>query len=113
MSYIGDFTQEQIIDFTFNTLKTDGTLCTLDSMSATGIIIINWANETTEQLSTVGSFDLDYDGTTGMHHVQIDTNNVFFTDGNYTVYLNGGTVDGVSTLGYIVSEFSIDNRSNL
>lgn len=109
MNYLGNYAEDATVDFKFNTNQSDGTPITLGGTPA---ISVYKANGTTESTAGV-TLTVDFDSRTGMHHVRIDTSaDAFYATANdYQVVITTGTVSGVSVVGVVVAEFSIENRN--
>lgn len=110
--YLGNLTEDQTIDFDFHTTDSTGAPITL---AGTPVISVYKGNATgTEKTSAEVYITLtvDFDSLTGTHHVEIDTgSDAFFAVGaDYTVRITTGTVDGISVVGYVLANFSIENR---
>lgn len=108
MRYLGNIAEDATIDFKFTTHDDTGLPATL---AGTPALSVYKANGTTE--STAGiTLTADFDSRTGLNHVRIDTSaDAFYATGNdYQVVITTGTVDSVSVVGYVVAEFSIENR---
>lgn len=109
MLYLGDFFAGSIVDFKFNTQTSAGAPITL---AGTPTVRVYKANGTTEDDSGI-TLTVDFDATTGLHHVRIDTSAdaVFYTDAaEYQVVLTAGTVNGQSVAGTVLAHFSLGNR---
>lgn len=108
MRYQGNYPEDATVDFKFHTHKEDGTPLTLAGSPALAVYKANGITESTAGIT----LSVDFDGVTGMHHVRIDTSaDAFYAIANdYQVILTSGTVDGKSVVGYVVGEFSIQNR---
>ena len=108
MNQLGNIAEDAVLDFKFITTKEDGTMLTLAGSPA---LAVYKANGTIESTAGV-TLTVDFDSRTGMHHARIDTSaDAFYAIGNdYQVTITNGTVDGKSVVGYIVGQFSIENR---
>ena len=108
MINLGDFTEDAVIDFKFHTHKEDGTPITLAGSPALAVYKSNGVVESTAGITLT----VDFDSRTGMHHVRVDTSsNAFYTASNsYQVVITSGTVDGKSVVGYVIAQFSIQDR---
>jgi hypothetical protein len=108
LKYLGNLTEDQVIDFKFSTHKADGTPITL---AGTPVVKVWKANATDSEVATGVTLAVDFDGVTGMHGVRIDTSDAFYAVANdYSVVITTGTVDGVSVVGTVLATFSIQNR---
>lgn len=105
---LGNLTEDQAIHFKFNTTTAAGAPVTL---SGTPSLIVYRGNGTTESTAGV-TLTVDFDSVTGLHHVAIDASaDAFYAVGyDYQVVVAAGTVDGVSVVGTVLAEFSIENR---
>ena len=108
MKYLGNLTEDQIIDFKFSTHKADGTPITL----ANGAVKVYKGNATDTEINTGVTLSVDFDGVTGLHNVNIDTSAAAFyaVANDYSVVITAGTVDSVSVVGTVLATFSIENR---
>lgn len=105
--YLGDLTEDQTIDFTFNT-HVSGTPTTLGGTPALSVYKTNSTTETT----TGPTLTVDFDSRTGLNHVRLVTTDAFYVAGaDYRVVITTGTVGGNSVVGVVVAEFSIQNRN--
>ena len=108
MKHLGDLTEDQTVEFTFNTQQADGTPITLAGTPSLAV----YKTGSTEESTAGITLTVDYDSVTGLHHVSIDTSaDAFYATGNdYSVVVAAGTVDGTSVVGATLAEFSIENR---
>jgi len=109
MSYIGDYTEDfATLNFKFTTVATTGAPTTL---SGTPVISVYKANGLTQSVAGI-TLTVDFDAVTGLNNVLIDLSaDVFYAVANdYQVVITTGTVGGTSVVGYVVAEFSIENR---
>jgi hypothetical protein len=109
MIYLGDYTEDTIIDFKWSSNAADGSSIT---RSTNGTISVYKANSATQ--STAGVTDTeDFDSLTGIHHCRIDLSaDAFYATANdYAVVLSGATIDG-KTVNAVLAHFSIQNRYN-
>lgn len=108
MSYIGDFAEDYA---TLNTKFTTRTTAGVPFALASGTISVYKANGTSQ--STAGiTLTADFDGVVGLNNVLIDLSaDAFYAVANdYQIVITVGTVNSVSAVGYVVGEFSIENR---
>lgn len=109
--YLGDFDPGAIIDKKFTTTRGDtGAPATL---AGTPAIKVYKNNSTTESTSGV-TLSVDFDSVTGLNNLRVDTSSdgTFYAAGsNFQAVITAGTVNSVSVVGYVVLEFSIQNRS--
>lgn len=110
MSYIGDFAEDYAtLNTKFATVKSTGAPTVL---SNTPVISVYKANGTTQSVAGI-TLTVDFDSVVGLNNVLIDLSaDAFYATGNdYQIVITTGTVDSVSVIGYVVAEFSIENRS--
>lgn len=109
MAHLGDYTEDYAtLNTKFTTRQSTGAPFTL---AGTPVVSVYKANDITQ--STVGiTLTPDFDGLTGLNNVLIDLSaDAFYAVGNdYQVVITTGTVNGVSVVGEVVAEFSIENR---
>lgn len=109
MSYIGDFRLGDTLDVKFTTVQSTGAPTTL---SSSPVISAYPGNSTTEITAGI-TLTVDFDARTGLNNVRVVASggNGYATATNYTLVITTGTVNAVSAVGYVVGEFSIENRS--
>src|SRR5688500_12763469 len=96
--YLGDFPDDAIVDFAFNTRNAALAPVTLVG----GTVAVYKDNGTTE--ITVGiTLTTDFDNRTGLHHVRVDmsASALYSTQANYRAVLTAGTVDSISVIGHV------------
>lgn len=111
MAYIGDFRLGDTFDTSFCTVQSTGAPFTL---AGSPVISAYVGNSTTEITAGI-TLTVDFDSRTGLNHVRVvaTSGNGFATASNYRLVITTGTVNSVSAVGYVVAEFSIENRSAL
>lgn len=111
MSYVGDFRLGDTLDIKFCTVTTTGAPTTL---AGTPVISAYVGNSLT-QITAGITLTVDFDAVTGLHNVRVVASgaNGYATASNYQLVITTGTVGGTSVVGYVVAEFSIENRSAL
>lgn len=112
MSNLGDFKEDYpTLNTKFTTVDTAGIPTVL---AGTPVISVYKANGTTQSVAGI-TLTVDFDGIVGNNHVLIDlSSDAFYAIGNdYQIVITTGTVDGGSVVGYVVEEFSIENRFGL
>lgn len=93
----------------FNTRTLAGAPITL----AGSPVVSVYKDSSATQTTTGVTLTVDHDHT-GTHLLEIDTADAFYTAGsNFRAKITTGTVDGISVVGTIVFEFSIEARSGL
>jgi hypothetical protein len=110
MSYKGDFNAGATIRCKFNTVGTDNAPITL---AGTPAVKVYKNNSTTESAAGV-TLTVDFDGKTGLHHVDIDSSadGTFYAAGcEFSAEIDAGTVNGTSVVGKVICSFSIENRN--
>lgn len=108
MSYLGDFVLGDTLDFKFTTVNTSGVPTTL---TGTPVISAYPGNSTTELTAGI-ALTADFDSRTGLNHVRVvaSSGNGYAVATDYKLVITAGTVSGNSVVGYVVGEFSIQNR---
>lgn len=111
MAYLGDFALGVTFDTKFTTVQSTGAPTTL---AGTPVISIYADNGTTEITAGI-TLTVDFDSRTGLNNVRVvaTSGNGFAAGVNYQIVITTGTVNSVSVVGYVVAEFSIENRSGL
>jgi hypothetical protein len=110
LNYLGDFASQANVICYFNTHKSDGTPITLAGTPAISV----YKDDGTTETTTGPTLTVDFDSRTGAHCAKIVTTDGFYSSGHdYKIMITSGTVDGVSVVGTVVGEFSIENRSAL
>ena len=110
MSYIGDFNTSAVIYSRFTTVTTTGAPTQL---AGSPVLSVYKTNSTT-QTTTGVSLGVDHDSVTGLNLITVDTSadGTFYAAGcDFQVIITTGTVGGTSVVGYVVAEFSIENRN--
>ena len=110
MSYIGDFNTSAVIYSRFTTVTTTGAPTQL---AGSPVLSVYKTNSTT-QTTTGVSLGVDHDSVTGLNLITINTSadGTFYAAGcDFQVIITTGTVGGTSVVGYVVAEFSIENRN--
>lgn len=110
--YRGDIAAGGVIRFKFTTVDraTPGAPV---AMAGSPALIVYKGNSTSGSTAGV-TLTAGFASVTGLHHVQIDTSadGTFYSSGaDFQVVVSAGTIDGVSAVGYVVGEFSIENRT--
>jgi len=108
MAHLGDLLEDQSIDFTFTTITAEGVPFTLAGSPVLSVYKSNSVTQTT----TGPTLSVDFDGVTGLNHVRMATTDAFYVVAtDYSVVITTGTVNSVSVVGYVVAQFSIENRN--
>jgi len=112
-NYLGDFALSQVFNTKFcTTAASTGAPTTLSGSPA---ISIYKSNSTTQSTSGI-TLTADFDSVTGLNNVNVDlsSDGTFYATGNdFQIIITTGTVGGTSAVGYVVGEFSINNRTPL
>src|SRR3989304_6310115 len=108
MGYVGDIRLGDTIDVKFATVSTIGAPTTLAGTPA----VSAYPGNSTTQLTAGITLTVDFDAVTGLHNVRVvaTSGNGYATATNYSLVITTGTVGGTSVVGYVVGEFSIENR---
>lgn len=111
MTYRGDIRLGDTIDVKFTTRQITGAPFTL---AGTPVISAYVGNGTTEITAGI-TLTVDFDARTGLNNVRVvaSSGNGFATATNVQLVITTGTVNGVSVVGEVIGEFSIENRSAL
>ena len=107
--YLGDLILGATIDTKFSTVTTAGTPITLAGTP----VISAYPDNSTTQLTAGITLTVDFDGVTGLHNVRVVASgaNGYAAGSNYSLVITTGTVNGVSVVGYVIAQFSIQARS--
>ena len=111
MTYVGDIRLGDTFDVKFCTVTTTGAPTTL---AGTPVISAYVGNSLT-QITAGITLTVDFDTVTGLHNVRVVASgaNGYATASNYQLVITTGTVGGTSVVGYVIAQFSIENRSAL
>lgn len=108
---LGDYNLNDVINTKFNTLNfsTSG----LTSFSGLPVSIAVYKDNSTTEITTGITITTDFDNIIGLNHVQIDLSQSasYSAGSDYDAVLTAGTVSGISVIGYIPFNFSIENRN--
>lgn len=100
---LGDFPVGKELDFLVTTYGYDGPATIVG-----GSVAVFRAGDPTPITAGV-TLTLNFAGTTGLHHVHIDTNNPEYAGGDvHHVVLTAGTVDGAQRAGSLLESFSLE-----
>jgi hypothetical protein len=103
--YLGDFKKGATIQFKFTTYRPSTGAPYL--LAGTPLVRVYKVNNTTE-ISTGVSLTANFDGVTGLNHVEVVTSDSIYDDpGQYEAVITQGTVDSVSVVGACVGRFTI------
>lgn len=106
MIYLGDFQKNAIVNYIWETCDASG-----NSMNPTvsGVAIVYQSSNTTQSTSGI-TYTVGFDGLVGVHNVQVDTSNPFYTIANdYSVIVSGITLDS-RIINTTLMKFSLENR---
>lgn len=108
MSYIGNIGLGDTVDDKFTTVTGQGVPVTLGGSP----VISNYVGNSTTELTAGITLTVDFDGRTGMHNIRTVATggNGYATASNYQSVITTGTINGLSAVGYVVSQFSIEAR---
>lgn len=111
--YRGDYFAGDTVHFKFTTQNGYGVPTAL---AGTPVVKI-YKNGTDSTETTTGvTLTASFDSVTGLNHVAVDTSadGTFYAAGSdFQAVITTGTVDSQSVVGYVVAEFSIQNRTAL
>ena len=106
--YFGDFAEDQTVYIPFSTSDSDGAGI---ARATDGTIRVYKDDGTTEYTSDITDSD-SFDSHDGINMLKIETTNAWYTVGHdYTVVLDGATIDGVADVNVVIGTFSIENRA--
>jgi hypothetical protein len=110
MSYIGDIALSQTVDTKFCSVQSTGAPTTL---AGSPVISAYVGNGTTEITAGI-TLTVDFDSRTGLNNVRVVASgaNGYATATDVQLIITTGTVNSVSAIGYVVAEFSIENRQS-
>ena len=109
---LSDYNPGDTVDLYFTTVDVAGIPATLAGTPAVSVYKDNGTAESTAGITLT----TDFDGRTGLNQVRITTNSdgTFYAAGHdFNVVITAGTVSGNSVVGYVVGDFSIQNRNQL
>lgn len=111
MSYIGDIPLGNTFNTKFCTVQSTGAPTTLSSSP----VISNYVGNNTTELTAGITLTADFDSRTGLNNVAVvaTSGNGYATATDNQLVITTGTVNSVSAVGYVVAEYSIENRSGL
>jgi len=106
MSYLGDYVEDYAtLNFQFTTRTTTGAPTEL---AGTPVLSV-YPAASDAQITAGITLDVNFDAVTGLNHVTIDLAGYAVAQ-DYAVVITTGTVGGVSVVGEVVAQFSIENR---
>ena len=108
MSYIGDLVLGQTFDTKFTTVQSTGAPTTLSASP----VISNYVGNNTTEITAGITLTVDFDSRTGLNnvHVVASGGNGYAATTDNQLVITTGTVNSVSVVGYVVAEFSTQNR---
>ncbi len=110
--YIGDFALGSTFDLKF----TSRAFATGAPTTLSGSPVISaYVDNNTTQLTAGITLSVDFDSVTGLNNIRVvaTSGNGYAAGGNYQLVITTGTVGGVSVVGEVVGQFSLDARSAL
>lgn len=109
MKWLGDFKLGDTFDMKFTTTAASTGAPT--TLSGSPVISAYPGNSTTELTAGI-TLTVDFDSRTGLNNVRVvaTAGNGYAAGTNYQLVITTGTVGGTSAVGYVVGEFSIENR---
>lgn len=111
MSHQGDFALESTFDLKF----TSRNFSTGAPFVLSGGTIAAYPDNSTTEITAGITLTADFDARTGLNNVRVVATNAngYAAGSNYALVLTAGTVNGVSVVGEVIGEFSIQARSAL
>lgn len=111
MSYVGDFALGSTLDIKFCTVTTTGAPTQLAGTP----VVSAYVDNSLTQITAGITLTVDFDAVTGLNNVRVVATgaNGYATASNYQLVITTGTVGGTSVVGYVLAQFSIENRSSL
>lgn len=108
MSYIGDMILGQTFDTKFCTVQSTGAPTTLAGTP----VVSNYVGNSTTQITSGITLTADFDSVTGLNNVRVVATaaNGYTQMSDNQLVITTGTVNSVSAIGYVVAEYSIQNR---
>lgn len=108
MGYVGDMQLGQTLDTKFCTVQSTGAPTTLAGSPVVSAYVGNGTTELTAGITLT----VDFDGRTGLNNVRVAATggNGYAAQTDVQLVITTGTVNSVSAVGYIIGEFSIENR---
>lgn len=108
--YLGDYAEDATLYTKFLTIDSTGAPTTLSGSPDFRV----YKDDSTTQTDSGITLIADFDSITGLNHITIDlSSSVFYETGaDYQIVMDAGTVDGTSIVGYVIADFSIENRFN-
>lgn len=105
---MSDYALNSTIDTKFST-SVNGTPTALS-----GGTVSAYPTNSTTQTTTGVTLTADFDGVTGLNHVRVVASGANgYAAGDYQLVITAGTVGGVSVVGRVVGEFSLDSAAVL
>lgn len=111
MTFLGDFAVDQTFDLKFCTVSATGAPTQLAGTP----VVSAYVDNSTTQVTAGITLSVDFDGVTGLNNVRVvaTTANGYPSGSNFQLVITTGTVGGISVVGYVVGQFSINARSAL
>ena len=111
--YIGDYAEDAVVRFSFNTVGEDKAPITLAGVSTQShFVVAKDGTDMTLDASTI-TVSVDAGSVTGRHVVTVNMgNDADFTPGSdYDIRLAAGTVDSISVVGAVLRSWSCEKRT--
>ena len=108
MTWVGDYSEDfETLNFKFSTTSNE----VPTTLAGTPVISVYESNSVTQITGGI-TLTVDFDSVTGLNNVLIDlsADALYVVDKDYHAVITTGTVNGVSVVGRIVGQFSIQNR---
>jgi len=106
-----DYALGTTFDVKFNTRQ----FTTGAPFALAGGAIVAYADDNVVEIAAGITLSAAFDGVVGLHNIRVVATggNGYAAGSNYSLVLSAGTVDGVSVVGVVVAEFSIEAQSPL
>jgi hypothetical protein len=106
-----DYALGSTFDFKFPSRDADGVPTTLAGTP----VVSAYVDNSTTQITAGITLSVDFDGVTGLNNVRVvaSSGNGYAAGSNYALVITTGTVDGISVVGEVVGEFSLEAQSAL
>jgi hypothetical protein len=109
MTYLGDYTLEDTIDFKFTTR--DPT--TMAPFALQGGAVAAYVGNSVTQITAGITLTTNFDGIEGLNHVRIVATNAngYASGSDYDIVITSGVVDSVSVVGEVIGRFTLSRSA--
>src|SRR3990167_3506364 len=106
MSYYGDYASAATMNFKFTSVDANGKPTTLTSFAA-----VTYRDATTASTSAGVTATSNFNSVVGLNAITIVASDAYYSTGaDFAIVLTAGTAAATDLTGYVVAEFSIENR---